>query len=215
MEAPLRGRGGRLSARLYGLLLGAYPSAFRREYGREMRLVFADRCREREERGASLAGLWCAALADLARSAARERFGGRARGGGLMRTLRTVALAGLVYAFTLLVVAPLYASNARRLPAFVAYLCDALICAGVIFNFLYLLLTLPGWLRGVRAVRAAMGLTTALIFVLVALMVISVGPPAYVNLLIVVAQAVGLLFWFTAHLWWVLRRRPPAASAPD
>jgi hypothetical protein len=46
-------------------------------------------------------------------------------------------------------------------------------------------------------------------------MMVSVGAPARPNLWIVVAQALGLLFWFTVHLWWVLRKGrhvPPAAA---
>ena len=207
------------SRRAYALLLAAYPREFRRAYGREMALVFADRCRERARAGSGAAALvrvWGEALLDLALTAPREHLERFREGGGVMRTLRTVALALVVYAFTLLVVAPLYARNIVNLPSFVNSLIDALISTGLIFNFVFLLLTLTRWLEGVRAVRAALAVTTLIIGALITLITVVGGEHARLNLLIVVAQVLSLLFWFTVHLWWVLRRRsagPPAAAA--
>ena len=203
--------------RLYALLLAAYPREFRREYGREMALVFADRCREQSRaRGPSaLARVWGEALLDLALNVPREHFEKFGEGDGLMKTLRTLALAVVAYAFTLLIVAPLYVRNARSLPFFLGYLLDALISTGLIFNFFYLLLTLTRWRQGVRAVRAALVLTTLVVAALITLATVSGGPPARVNLSLAVAQVLGLLFWFTAHLWWVLRKGrgvPPATA---
>ena len=208
------------SRRAYALLLAAYPREFRRAYGREMALVFADRCRERARAGrgaAALVRVWGEALLDLALTAPREHLESFREGGGVMRTLRTVALALLAYAFTLLVVAPLYARNIVNLPAVVNSLLDAGISTGLIFNFVFLLLTLTRWLEGVRAVRAALALTTLIVGALITLITVGGGPHAGLSLLIVVAQVLSLLFWFTVHLWWVLRRRgsagPPAAAA--
>lgn len=203
-----------VSARLYARLLAFYPSAFRREYGREMALVFRDRCREGGGPSA-LARLWREALLDLARNAAAEHLHRLSGGGRTLKTLRTVALAGLAYAFTLLVVAPLYARSVGSLPWFVGSLLDALIVTGLVFNFIFLLLTLTRWLEGVRAVRASLALTTGIIGTLIAAMAVGGGPHARVNLSIIVAQVLSLLFWFTVHLWWVLRRRaaPPPSTA--
>jgi hypothetical protein len=205
---------GSLSRRAYALLLAAYPREFRREYGREMALVFADRCRdESRARGrAALARVWGEALLDLVASAPREHFE-RLGEEGLMRTLRTIALAAVAYAFTLLVVAPLYARNVGVLPGFVNSLIDALISTGLVFNFVFLLLTLTRWLEGVRAVRVALALTAAVVGVLITLVMVSA--PAYVNVNIVVAQILSLLVWYTAHLWWVRRKAraaPPATA---
>ena len=208
--------GGSRSRRAYALLLAAYPREFRREYGREMALVFADRCREesRARGAAALARLWGEALLDLALSAPREHIERLGKGEGLMKTLRTIALAVAAYAFTLLVVAPLYARNIGSRPGFVNSLLDALISTGLVFNFFYLLLTLTGWREGVRAVRAALVLTALVVGALVTLIIVSGGPPARVNLSIAVAQVLSLLFWFSAHLWWVLRKGRGAPPAP-
>jgi hypothetical protein len=202
---------GSLSRRTYQLLLAAYPREFRREYGREMTLVFADRCREES---AAPVRLWGEALLDLALNVPREHFERLGGGEGLMKTLRTVVLAIAVYAFTLLVIAPLYARNIGMFPSFVNGLIDALISTGLIFNFFYLLLTLTRWREGVRAVRAALVLTALLVAGLITLMTVSVGA-AHINLTIVVAQVLSLLFWYTAHLLWVRRggREVPPATA--
>jgi hypothetical protein len=97
----------------------------------------------------------------------------------------------------------------------VTSLLDALISTGLIFNFFYLLLTLTRWREGVRAVRVAFALTALLVAALITLITLSGGPPARVNLNIAVAQVLSLLFWYTAHLWWVRRkgRDVPTATA--
>lgn len=206
-----------LSRRLYGALLMAYPPEFRREFGREMALVFHDRCREvgRGRRAGALAQVWCEALFDLAKTAAAERASAWA-GGGLMRILRTIVLALAAYAFALLVAAPLYVRNREALPSFVGNMADALIATGVVFNVVFLIITLPRFAEGVRAIRLAGLLTALLVGGLIVLMVMSGGPPAYPHLSVVVAQVLSFFIWYAAHLWWVLRRRadsPPPEPA--
>jgi hypothetical protein len=208
------------SARLYALLLSAYPREFRRKYGREMTMVFADRCREEargeEGRGATWR-VWREALCDLLKTAPKQRLESFLGGDGLMRVLRTAGLALIAYAFTLFVVAPWFSHNHTRLPAFVGNLLDALIFTGLVFNFIYLALTLPRWREGVRAVRLALYLTTLVVGVLLAVMNVSIGPAARPGFSVYFTQALALLVWFTVYLCWVLRRArkavPPAATA--
>jgi len=198
-------------ARVYAALLAACPSEFRREYGREMALVFADRCRESDARG-GLPRVWCEALGDLARAATREHCERLKRGGEAMKTVRTIVIALLAYAFTLLVVAPLYARNAGSMPALAASLADALIFTGLVFNFIFLVLTLTRWLEGVRAVRASLAVTAGLIAVLVGVVMVKAGASELLNFRIVAAQVLSLLVWFSIYLWWV--RRKSAAGPP-
>ena len=210
-------KGKTFSARLYALLLSAYPREFRREYGREMALVFADRRREEAGgRGASLR-IWGEALFDLLRTAPKERLESFLGGDGLMRVLRTVGAAVVAYAFTLLVIARWFSHNHHRLPAFVGNLLDGLIFTGLVFNFVYLVITLPRWLEGVRAVRLTLAITTFIVGALLVIMAVSVGPAARPVFSVYVAQVLALLIWFTVYLWWVLRRKsqtvPPAATA--
>ena len=210
-------KGKSFSVRIYALLLAAYPREFRREYGREMTLVFADRRRaEARGRGARLR-IWREALFDLMKTAPKERLDSFLGGDGLMRVLRTIAVAVVAYAFTLLVIARWFSNHHHNLPAFVGHLLDALIFTGLVFNFIYLVLTLPRWLEGVRAVRLTLAITTFIIGTLLVIMAVSVGPEAGPSFLALVAQVLALLIWFTVYLWWVLRRRsktvPPAAAA--
>jgi hypothetical protein len=202
------------SERAYALMLSIYPHEFRREYGREMTLIFADRFRAEGCGRGALLRVWGEALLDLARSAPRQHLEEIWGGVRLMRTLRTIALAMVAYAVALLVIAPVYARNVGSIPGFVANMIDGLISTGIIFNFIFLLLTLTRWLEGVRAVRVTLALTALIVAVLITLMTVSLGAPARPNLWIVVAQVLSLLIWFTAHLWWVLRRKANVPHAP-
>lgn len=195
-----------LSPAVFHILL-ALADAERHGYGiiKEVEARTEGRVRRREG-PATLARLWGEAVLDLALNVPREHLERLGKGGGLMKTLRTAALAAVAYAFTLLVVAPLYARNVGSLPSFAASLIDALIATGLVFNFVYLLLTLTRWREGVRAVRAALVVTALVVAGLITLMVVGSGSPAHVNLNVVVAQILSLLFWFTAHLWWVRRK---------
>lgn len=133
-----------------------------------------------------------------------------------MRVLKTVALALLVYAFALLVVAPAYMRNRERMPGFVNSLVDALITTGVLFNLVYLVLTLPRLTTRVRAVQLSSLLTALIVAGLISVVVLKnglePGPSPYVY----VAQVLSFFVWFAAHLWWVTRRRddagPPAPA---
>lgn len=210
-------KGPTISLRLYALLLSAYPREFRREYGREMTLVFADRCREEAGGRGGCLRAWREAIFDLMKTAPKERLARFAEGDGLMRVLRTAAPAIIAYAFTLLIIAPWFAHNHQRMPAFVGNLLDGLIFTGLVFNFVYLVLTLPRRLAGVRAVRLALAVTTVIVGSLLVVMAASVGPEARPSFSVYVAQVLALLIWFAVYLWWVLRRGrqavPPAATA--
>ena len=214
--SPVGKQSGALAARVYAALLAACPSEFRREYGREMALVFADRCRESAGRGrAATLRVWREALADLARAAAREHLESLRQGGRLMKTVRTIVIALVAYAFTLLVVAPLYARNVGSLPAFADSLIDALISTGLLFNFVFLLLTLTRLSEGARAVRATLVITSLVVAALIAFAGVLAGPGAGVGGRIISAQVLSMLVWFSIHLWWVRRKKTagPAATA--
>ncbi|MHB8600938.1 MAG: hypothetical protein ACYDER_29565 [Ktedonobacteraceae bacterium] len=64
----------RISNRTYQLLLTAYPSRFRRSYGRHMAQVFRDCCRDAYQQGGcgSVIALWIATLYDLGTNALGE-----------------------------------------------------------------------------------------------------------------------------------------------
>ncbi|HLY17904.1 MAG TPA: ABC transporter permease, partial [Bryobacteraceae bacterium] len=62
-----------MHARLYRGFLFAYPAAFRDEYGRELCLAFADRCRESRS-AAATARVWAEAIFGILNEAPKEHF---------------------------------------------------------------------------------------------------------------------------------------------
>lgn len=74
----------RLSIRAYRMLLRAYPSSFRQEFGDAMEVTFRDAVLAANDRAGlrGLAALWVRIAKDLALSMARERIGGRRREAG-------------------------------------------------------------------------------------------------------------------------------------
>src|SRR6266446_4357270 len=81
--------------RIYRLLLRAYPSDFRAEYGREMVLLFRDQCQESDVR---TVGFWASVICDVARSAPALRAAAwRARVSETTRTIEvTMKLAAML-----------------------------------------------------------------------------------------------------------------------
>src|SRR3712207_586228 len=84
----------KVSVRLYGWLLLAYPQEFRRAFGDQMVQVFRD-CYRAEARSGSVPGFWFRTLLDLVLSAAKERADSSRRGGVFMNK-RSDALALVV-----------------------------------------------------------------------------------------------------------------------
>ena len=92
MSAPRRPT---RAERLYGLLLHAYPSAFRAVYEHEMTLLFRDQCREAN---AGTLRFWTAVLCDVAQSAPALRVEAwRARGDENTRTLGAIMKITAIY----------------------------------------------------------------------------------------------------------------------
>jgi hypothetical protein len=98
-----------LSCRVYKLLLVAYPSAFRREYGHQMQQVFRDCYRDEARRNQfAIAGYWMRTLLDLVLTATKEHTEHFRKDHTIMSSLRrdivplVSCTAIIVVAFTLL-----------------------------------------------------------------------------------------------------------------
>lgn len=195
-----------LSQRLYALLLAAYPAEFRREYGREMMQVFRDCYSAEVRRNGLLLGLinvWAYTLFDLAQTAPREHLQDSNEGlKGIMKALRTLALAIIVYLAAVMIFGKLLVAGRTYLPFAVGAMLDSLLSIGIAFNFIALLLVTTKLVRPVRAVRAAC-VSVVLVLALLLLLIPSGARPGGIAM---TTMVLSLLFWFGAHQWWAHRR---------
>lgn len=199
-----------LSQRLFALLLAAYPAEFRREYGREMTQVFRD-CYRAEVRRKGLPGaikIWVYTLFDLALSAPREHLHD-SQGGlkGIMKALRTLVLAVIVYIAAVMIVGRLLVAGKAYLPLPLGAMLDSLLSIGIAFNFIALMLVTTKLVRPVKAVRAA----CISVVLLLAAFLLLIPAPARPGAVAMTTMVLSLLFWFLAHQWWAHRRERAAA----
>lgn len=194
-----------LSHRLYALLLAAYPAEFRREYGQQMLQLFRD-CYQREVRRNGFSGIirvWAHTLSDLARTAPRERLED-SNGGlkGMMKALRTLALAVIVYIAAVMIFGKLLVAGRAVLPFAVGAMLDSLLSIGIAFNFMALLLVTTKLVRPVKAVTLACVGVVLLLGAFLALIPAGARPGPVV----MTTMVMSLVFWFLAHQWWAHRR---------
>ena len=207
-----------LSCRAYRLLLIAYPSAFRREYGHQMQQVFRD-CYRNEARRKShlaIAGYWVRTLLDLVTSAAKEHSENFRREQTVMSTLRRdiVSVVGCIAIISSALALLNYGKTheVRSILIF-GYWLDAVVTAGVVGNLIvFLLVKTTRWhplriaLWSFVAVHAAL----TIVVVILGLTVDShfrFGP-------ILVAWVLSFLFWFGVHWAWQLSKtRLPTPNA--
>ena len=199
-----------LSQHLYGLLLCAYPSEFRREYGREMLQVFKD-CYRAEARRNGFTGiirLWAHTLFDLAQTAPRERLHNSSKGLNVMKAIRTLVIALVVYAIVIVVAGKLLVLGRPYLPFVVGTALDSLLTIGIAFNFMVLLLAKTKLLRPSKAVWAA----SAGVVLLLILFLLFIPAEARPGMIPMTALGLSLLFWVLAHGWWARKREAPSLS---
>lgn len=200
-----------VSARLYRLLLAAYPSEFRQEYGAQMAQVFRDRCREEQERrgrsSIALARVWWETILDLARTAPEEHLQQAGRGVRLMKALLKLAAAVVVYAVLFVLIGKFLAGNRDRLPFLVGTLIDSLVAIGILFNFLFLVFFSTQMLTAVRAVITSAVITSVLVIAMVA--AIALGQPAgdRPSGSVIIGLIASFLVWFGVHWFWAQRKQ--------
>jgi hypothetical protein len=117
-------RGVALSVRAYKVLIKAYPSSFRREYGGEMVLVFGEQMTNvfQKKGAAGLVAAWLRVLGDLARTVPEEHLHEMQRSLGMKTAAYAVLsciLAAITYGFIYLflgitIVLPLLATGLVR-----------------------------------------------------------------------------------------------------
>jgi len=193
-----------LPFQIYELLLVAYPSEFRAEYGPLMVQVFRDRYRD-EARKHKLALLfyWCAVINDLAVTAVKEHAQKR-KGAKFMHSLRR-DLIGLSACVVISIAAFLLLSYGRshEVGSILLFgrILDAVATAGILGNIIVFLLDrITKW----NPLRIA--LWTFLIVNLVPAIVLAlVGPkidPQFRMAATLTSYVVSFLFWFSLHYAW-------------
>lgn len=204
------------SHRLYTLLLAAYPSTFRQEYGAQMAQVFRDRCREvaRYHSGVGLFRLWKETLSDLIRTATTEHLENLWKGKTAVKNLKMDALA-LLGCIAIILSAMLLLSYGRtHLVSSIllfGHTLDALATTGIIGNLIVFLLVKISKLNSLRTAFWTF-LIVNLLGLLLGLLISRSDPQMNIGRL-VIGYVVSFFFWFGLHWLWAQKRRQPQAVA--
>jgi hypothetical protein len=194
------------AARVYKLLLIAYPSAFRREYGLQMQQVFRDCYRDEARRNShsAIAGYWMRTLLDLLLTAAREHSESFRKDHTIMSTLRRdlIALAGCI---AIIATALALLSYGRTHEAswilIFGYTLDAIATTGIVGNLIVFLLVKTTKRDSFRIALWTFLVVHAALTSLIAIIGprmgghFSFGP-------ILVAYVFSFLFWVGLHRAW-------------
>ena len=204
-----------LSCRVYKLLLIAYPSAFRREYGHHMQQVFRDCYRDEARRNhLAIAGYWMRTLWDLALTATKEHSENFRKDHTFMSTLRRniIPVVGcaaiIVIAFALLNYARTHENSSILLFGRVL---DAIVTTGIIGNLIvFLLVKTTKW----HSLRIALW-TFLVVHVVPVIVIAIIGPQIETQFRlgpIMLAYVLSFCFWFGLHWAWHLSNRQLAKS---
>ena len=192
----------KISYRIYGWLLFAYPPEFRLRFGSEMLQVFRDCCRE-EARTRTLPGFWLRTLLDLILTAAKERTDRSGREGVLMNRRRD--LTAMLACFGIIVIAALLLSYGRRNEVssilIFGYVLDAVVTTGVVGNLIVFVLAKTTRLNHFRVALWTFAIVHVVPLLFVAL--IAGGRDPRFNLgNVVVGYVVSFLLWTGLHWTW-------------
>jgi hypothetical protein len=193
----------KISTRLYGWLLLAYPPQFRRQFGGEMRQTFRDCCYFEANRG-TVSGFWLRTLVDLVVTAARERSDKSGREGVFMNNTRRDGMGLLVCVGIIVIAAVLHRWGIKNQVSFIlvfGYALDALIVSGVIGNLIVFLLLKTTRLNPVRIAITTFAIVHAAQLLLI-FIIARTDPRAGMNSLVVLSQVVSFLCWTGFHWAW-------------
>ncbi|HXQ69874.1 MAG TPA: hypothetical protein VN844_05285 [Pyrinomonadaceae bacterium] len=201
-----------LSSRVYKVLLIAYPSAFRREYGHQMQQVFRDRYRDEARRNGHLAvaGYWMRTVLDLALTAAREHSENFRKDNIMRRDL--ISLAGCI-AIIATAFALLSYGRTHEVSSILIFgrTLDAIVTAGVIGNLIVFLLV-----KMTRRDSFQIALWSFLVVhAVLAIIVAIIGPRVEAQFRfgpILLGYILSFLFWLGLHWAWQLSKRQLAKS---
>ncbi|HMF57660.1 MAG TPA: hypothetical protein VK619_15060 [Pyrinomonadaceae bacterium] len=202
------------SRKVYDLLLAFYPAEFRREYGAQMAQVFRDRWREtRQADGTNPLRLWADTLVDLIQTAPKEHLENIRKGVSIMRALKTIGLAVIIYAVAFIVTGMFLEKMSTQLPFFLGAFIDALVAVGILFNLIVLVLWSTRLMPAARAVIAS-GVASALLLGIGLAVISSIVPAdARPGSGAVIAIILSLCVWFAVHWMWAQKKNRTEAVA--
>jgi hypothetical protein len=187
-----------ISCKLYGLLLFAYPVAFRRQFGNEMLQVFRDSYRLRETRRRSLAGFWLLTLFDVAVTALKEHADDSRKEDTNMKR-NVLALIG---SLGIIIIAFLLLSYGRKNEVasilLFGYVLDALVTAGVVGNLIVFVLTKTTKMDPVRIAVWTFGIVHG-VLLLLAVALGGANDPRFNLAGVVVGYIVSFALWTGLH----------------
>lgn len=205
-----------VSSRIYTVLLNAYPSDFRDEYGWLMAQAFRDRYRDEASRRhkSAIITYWFAVLCDLAITATKEHGQNIRKGDHFMNSLRRdlVAVVGTVV-IIIAAFALLSYGRSHEVASILVFgrILDAVVTTGVIGNLIvFLLLKLTKW----NPLRVALW-TFLIVHAVPAILLALVGSrldPQFRLASTMLAYVVSLFFWIGLHWAWQ-STRPEVASS--
>lgn len=196
----------KVSVRLYGWLLLAYPQEFRRAFGNEMVQVFRD-CYRAEACSGSVPSFWLRTLSDLVLTAAKERADSTGRKRIFMNKRSDVMV--LLASVAIIVIAFLLLTYGRRNDVssilVFGYVLDALITTGVIGNFIVFLLSKTTKLNPLRTAISVFAVVHVVLLLLVVVLSTN-GPP--VNWAgVIIGYLVSFAIWVGLHFAWRMTNR--------
>ncbi|HJT66117.1 MAG TPA: hypothetical protein VJ749_06670 [Pyrinomonadaceae bacterium] len=206
-----------LSCRIYRLLLAAYPSDFRREYGDSMLQVFRDSYRDAAVRQRRLATLdfWLAILRDLVVTASRQHIDNFREVNGAMNNIRRDLIA--VIGCAVIILTAFLLLNYGRVHEVGSVLVfgrilDAVVFTGIVGNVIvFLLVKLTSW----DSFRIACW-TFFVVNTLSALLLAAIASridPQFRLAATMLAYVASLVFWVLLHYLWRSTARSVLASS--
>ncbi|HJP91397.1 MAG TPA: hypothetical protein VJ875_05550 [Pyrinomonadaceae bacterium] len=206
-----------LSCRIYRMLLAAYPSDFRREYGPSMLQVFRDSYRDALMRQKKLATVnyWLAILCDLVVTATRQHIENVGKVNSAMNNIRRDLIAVIGCAVIILVAFMLLSyGRAHEVGSVLVFgrVLDALVFTGIVGNLIvFLLVKITRWNSLLIACWTFL-VVTAVPAILLAVFGSRIDPQFRLGPTML-AYVVSFIFWVLLHYLWRSTAKSALASS--
>lgn len=152
-------------------------------------------------------------IVDLVRSAPREHLEKIREGVSIMRALKTIGVAIIIYVAAVILTGIFLEKMRMQLPFFLGSLIDALVAVGILFNLIFLVLWSTRLMPAARAVITS-GVASALLLSIILAAISSISPVEQrpgANAIVTIF--LSLCVWFVVHWMWAQKRTERAAAA--